>query len=300
MRIFLTGATGFIGSRIAPLLVAAGHEVLGLTRSDAGAEALARIGAQAHRGTLEDPDSLAGGAAQADAVIHCAFDHDFSNFVANCEKDRVAIAAMGQAIGAGRGPFIITSGTGIGAPGHGQLATENVLNLEHPNPRTASEVEGEKLRAAGVNVVVMRLPQVHDTQRQGLVSPLIEISRANGVAAYLGDGSNRWAAAHVSDVALLYKLAVEQGRSGERFHAVDEEGVSARDIATAVGKGLAVPVKSVTPDQAAEHFGWMAMFAGMDMPASSAWTRARLGWTPKGPGLIADLEKMDYGVTREG
>jgi nucleoside-diphosphate-sugar epimerase len=300
MRIFLTGATGFIGSRIAPLLVSAGHQVLGLTRSDAGAEALAMIGAEAHRGTLEDPDSLASGAAQADAVIHCAFDHDFSNFVANCGKDRVAIAAMGKAIGAGRGPFIITSGTGIGAPGHGQLATEDVFNLDHPNPRIASEVEGEKLRAAGVNVVVVRLPQVHDTERQGLVSPLIEICRAKGSAAYLGDGSNRWAAAHVSDVALLYKLAVEQGRSGERFHAVDEEGVSARDIATAVGKGLGVPVKSVSPDEAAEHFGWMAMFASLDMPASSAWTRERLGWTPKGPGLIADLEKMDYGLAREG
>ncbi|HWE47869.1 MAG TPA: SDR family oxidoreductase [Caulobacteraceae bacterium] len=296
MRIFLTGATGFIGSQITPLLLGAGHKVLGLTRSDAGAEALRKAGAEPHRGTLEDPDSLADGALQADAVIHCAFDHDFSNFMANCEKDRRAIAAMGAVLKGTDKPFVITSGTGMGAAAPGQLATEAVFHRHNPNPRAASEIEGEKQRAEGVKVVVMRLPQVHDTQKQGLVSPFIEIARAKGVSAYVGDGANRWPGAHVCDVALLYKLAVEQGQAGERFHAVDEEGVAARDIATVVGKGLGVPVKSLNPDQAAEHFGWMGLFVGMDMPASSAWTRERLGWTPEGPGIIADLEQMDYGV----
>ncbi|HEY3814636.1 MAG TPA: SDR family oxidoreductase [Caulobacteraceae bacterium] len=296
MRIFLTGATGFIGAHVTPLLLAGGHKVLGLTRSDAGAQALRKAGTEVHRGTLEDVDSLADGALQADATIHCAFDHDFSNFVANCEKDRRAIAAMGAVLKGTDKPFVITSGTGIGAPGHGQMAVEDVMNLEHPNPRTASEVEGARLAADGVKVIVMRLPQVHDTRKQGLVSPLIEIARATGLSAYVGDGANRWPAAHVSDVALLYKLAVEQGRGGERFHAVDEEGVSAHDFAQAIGQGLGVPVKSLSPDEAAAHFGWMSLFAGLDMPASSAWTRQRLGWTPKGPGILADLAEMDYGA----
>jgi nucleoside-diphosphate-sugar epimerase len=229
MRVFLTGATGFIGSRLVPELLAAGHSVLGLTRSDAGAKALTQAGAEPYRGTLEDPDSLGAGAAQADAVIHCAFDHDFSNFVANCEKDARAIRAMGEALKGSQKLMLITSGTGIGAPGPGQPATEDVFNPHHPNPRILSEKTGAELSAAGVKVAVMRLPQVHDTQRQGLVSPYVVIAKQRGVAAYIGEGRNRWPAAHVSDVVKLYRLAIEQGRPGERFHAVDEEvGVGSR------------------------------------------------------------------------
>ena len=294
MRIFLTGATGFIGSRIVPELLAAGHSVLGMTRSDAGAKALADAGVEPYQAMLEDPATVAAGAAQADAVIHTAFDHDFSNFVANCEKDRKVILAMGEALKGSDRPIVITSGTGFGAAEHGKLATEDVANFDHPNPRSVSELTGEKLLQAGVKVLVMRLPQVHDTLRQGLVSSYITNAKQKGAAVYVGEGLNRWAAAHVADVARLYKLAIEQGKAGERFHAVDEEGVSARDIAGAVGSGLGLPVLSMTPEQSGEHFGWLAMFMDMDMPASSAWTRGRLGWTPSGPGMIADLRGMDY------
>lgn len=296
MRVFVTGATGFIGSLIVRELLDAGHQVLGLTRSDAGVRALVEAGAEPHRGTLEDPASLSRGAEQADAVIHTAFDHDFSNFLANCEKDRRAIAALGGALAGSDRPLVITSGTGMGSQTPGQVATEQVINADNPNPRVASELAGLEMAEKGVKVVVVRLPQVHDTRRQGLVSPYITIAREKGVAAYVGEGANRWPAAHVSDVARLYRLAVEQGRAGERFHAVAEEGIAARDIAAVVGRGLGVPVVSLPPEQTGEHFGWMGLFAAMDLPASSAWTRQRLGWTPTGPGLIADLERMDYGA----
>lgn len=296
MRIFLTGATGFIGSHIIPELIGAGHQVIGLTRSDAGAKALAAAGVEPYRGTLEAPEGLTAAATRADAVIHTAFDHDFSNFMANCEKDQRVIRALGQALAHTGKPLVITSGTGMGTAEPGKLATEDVINIDNPNPRVASELAGLEMSEAGAKVVVMRLPQVHDTRKQGLVSPLIEITREKGVSAYIGDGANSWAAAHVVDVALLYRLAVEQGEAGERFHAVDEEGVSAREIATAVGEGLGVPVVSLSPEQAMAHFGWFGMFAGFDMPASSAWTRQRLGWRPEGPGLIADLRRMDYGT----
>jgi nucleoside-diphosphate-sugar epimerase len=296
MRIFLTGATGFIGSLIVRELLGAGHQVLGLTRSDAGAQALVAAGAEPHRGALEDLESLSRGAAQADAVIHTAFDHDFSNFLANCEKDQRAIRALGAALAGSDRPLVITSGVGMGSAEPGRLATEDVINADNPNPRVASELAGHEMAAAGVKVVVVRLPQVHDTRRQGLVTPFVMIAREKGVAAYVGEGRNRLSAAHVSDVARLYRLAVEQGRAGERFHAVAEEGVQVRDIAAVVGNGLGVPVISLPPEQAMEHFGWLGMFVGMDLPASSAWTRERLGWTPTGPGLIADLQQMDYGA----
>lgn len=296
MRVFLTGATGFIGSAIVPELLKAGHQVLGLTRSDAGAQALAAAGAQVHRGSLEDPDSLRAGAAQADGVIHCAFDHDFSNFAANCQKDSRAIRALGSVLAGSDRPLVITSGTGMGDPGDGRPATEDVFNLDHPNPRSASEVAGAAALAAGVNVSVMRLPQVHDTLRQGLVTYTVAIAREKGVSAYVGDGLNRWPAAPVLDVARLYRLALERARAGARYHAVAEEGVTAREIAEVVGAGLKVPAVSLTPEEAADHFGWMAMFASLDMPASSAWTRGTLGWSPTGPTLIADLKAMDYGV----
>ena len=294
MRVFLTGATGFIGSRVLPELIAAGHQVLGLARSDAGARWLQEAGADVHRGTLEDPDSLAGGAAQADAVIHTAFDHDFSQFVANCQKDRRVIAAMGQVLAGSDRPLIITSGTGIGSPGPGRLATEDVVDWAHPVPRIASEQEGAEQGARGVSVAVMRLPQVHDTVRQGLITPLGELARAKGVSAYVGDGANRWPAAHVTDVARLYRLALERHEAGARYHAVAEEGMPLRRIAEAIGAGLGVPAVWLPPAAAPGHFGWRAGFAGLDLPASSAWTRERLGWQPAGPGLMADLGAMDY------
>ena len=294
MRVFLTGATGFIGSRIVPELLAAGHEVLGLTRSDAGARALEAAGAQVHRGDLEEPDTLRAGADQADAVIHTAFDHDFSNFVANCEKDRRVIEAMGAALKGSSRPLLITSGTGIGNPESGGPATEDVLNRNHPNPRAASELAGQALLDAGVNIVSMRLPQVHDTVKQGLVSPFIDLSKAKGVVAYIGEGINRWPAAHVLDVAKLYVLAVERSAPGARYHAVAEEGIPVRDIAEVVGAGLNLPVISLTPEEAPAHFDWLTMFAGLDLPASSAKTRELLGWEPTGPGLIEDLKHMDY------
>ncbi|MET0504144.1 MAG: SDR family oxidoreductase [Luteibacter sp.] len=294
MRIFLTGATGFIGSRIVPELLEAGHQVLGMTRSDAGAEALRAAGAEVHRGQLEDLDSLRAGAAQSDAVIHTAFDHDFSNFVANCEKDRQAIKALGSALMGSDRPLLITSGTGMGASVPGKPATEDVFNVDHPNPRTASEVAGNELLQAGVAVSVVRLPQVHDTVRQGLISPLLDVARAKGVSAYVGAGQNRWPAAHVLDVARLYRLAIEQCKPGTRYNAVDEEGISARDIAETLAAGLGVPAKSIAPEEAAAHFGWLGAFVGLDLSASSAWTRQALGWEPTGPTLLEDLKRMDY------
>ena len=296
MRVFLTGATGFIGSRIVPELLARGHRVLGMTRSEAGASALAAAGAEAHRGDLGEPQTLADGAAKSDAVIHCAFDHDFSNFVANCEKDVRVIKAMGEALKGSDKPLLITSGTGVGSPGPGQLAREDVFDTSHPNPRIASELAGQELLAAGVNVSVMRLPQVHDPVKQGLITPLLDGIRQKGVAGYVGDGQNRWPAAHVSDVARLYVLAIERAEAGARYHAVAEEGISAKTIAETLAQGLRIPAVSVPPDKVVDHFGWMAMFVGLDMPASSAWTRKTLSWDPTGPDLISDLSRMDYGV----
>jgi nucleoside-diphosphate-sugar epimerase len=293
MRIFLTGATGFIGSKIIPELIEAGHQVLGLTRSDAGAKQLTAAGAEVHRGDLEDPTTLRRGAEKADAVIHCAFDHDFSRFVENCQKDQRNILAMGEALVGSKRPLIVTSGTGMGSRGPGELASEDVFDASHANPRKISEETGAVVAARGVNVSYVRLPQVHDTKKQGLISPLIEISRAKGRLAYVGEGKNRWAAAHVSDVARLYKLAIERAEPGARYNAVGEEGVTAKDISEALGRSLKLPVVSLTGDEVAAHFGWMAMFAGVDMPASNAITRKKLGWTPVGPGLIADLDRLE-------
>ena len=294
MRIFLTGATGFIGSAILPELIGAGHQVIGLTRTDAGAATLVATGARPHRGDLEDLDSLREGAAQSDGVIHTAFDHDFSRFAANCEKDARAIGALGEALAGSRRLLVITSGVGLGGGVPGQPASEDVFDEAHSIPRIASERAGRLAGKAGVAVSVMRLPQVHDPVKQGLISPLIELARAKGVSAYVGAGDNRWPAAHVSDVARLYRLAFEKGEAGSVYNAVDEEGVSVRDIAEVIGRGLNVPVKALAPGEAAAHFGWLAPFAGMDMPASSALTRERLGWRPTGASLLADLAAMRY------
>ena len=294
MRVFLTGATGFIGSRIVPELLAAGHQVLGLTRSEAGVRSLAAVGAEAHRGDIEDLDSLRDGAAKSDAVIHTAFDHNFSNFVANCEKDKRVIEALGGALAGSDRLLIITSGVGMGSAERGQPAKEDVFNADHPNPRILSELTGAAMAEKGVKVSVVRLPQVHDTVKQGLITPLIAQTRAKGVSAYIGEGRNRWSAAHVLDVAKLYRLALEKQEAGVRYNAVAEEGIAVREIAEVIGAGLNVPVVSLSPEEAAEHFGWLAMFAGLDLPASNAWTCKHLGWRPTGPGLIADLKRMDY------
>jgi len=294
MRVFVTGATGFIGSAIVPELINAGHQVLGMARSGEGAAKLVAAGAEVHQGTLEDLDSLRSGAAKADGVIHAAFDHNFSNFVANCEKDGRAIEAFGAALAGSNRPLVITSGTGVGNAVPGKPATEDVFNANHPNPRIASELAGAAVLASGVSVSVVRLPQVHDTRKQGLITPFIEITRRKGVCGYAGDGSNRWPAAHVSDVARLYRLALEKQEAGSRYHAVAEEGVPVRTIAEVIGRGLKLPLRALSPDEAAEHFGWLAMFAGLDLTASSALTRERLQWNPTGPGLVADLEQMQW------
>ena len=296
MRVFVTGATGFIGSAVVADLIAAGHQVLGLTRSDAGAKALAAAGAEVHRGTLEGLEGLKRGAAQSDGVIHTAFNHDFSTYVANCEADRVVIEALGSALVGSARPLIVTSGTGmISTPG--RAATEE--DPPAPSslvPRAASEEAAAALAAQGVNASVMRLPQVHDTEKQGLVTYAIAVAREKGVSAYVGDGRNRWPAAHVSDTAPLYRLALQKAQPGARYHAVAEEGVATRDIAETVAKRLGIPAVSISPEDAPAHFGWMAMFAGLDLPASSALTRERLGWRPTGPSLIADLEQLRVGA----
>ena len=294
MRVFVTGSTGFIGSTIVSELVNTGHQVLGLTRSDAGAQSLIAAGAEVHRGHLEDMESLRSGAVKADGVIHCAFNHDFSKFVANCEMDRRAIETLGAALAGSDRPLIITSGTGMGSAAPGQPATENHFDPSHPNPRVASELAGASLSARGVNVSVVRLPQVHNRIKQGLITYAIAVAREKGVSAYVGDGLNRWPAAHVLDAARLYRLALEKREAGARYHAVAEEGVPVRDIAEVVGRGLKVPVVALSPEEAAGHFGWLAAFVGWDLLASSAQTQARLGWRPTGPGLIADLEQMRY------
>jgi len=292
MRVFVTGATGFIGSRIVRELIDAGHRVLGLTRSDAGAQSLIAAGAEVHRGSLEDLESLRSGAAQAEAVIHTAFNHDFSKFAANCEDDKRAIEALGDALAGSNRTLIVTSGIGALAPG--RLATEDIEVTLHPAMPRVSEQTALAQVARGVNVSVVRLPQVHDTLKQGLVSYTIQLAREKGVSPYIGEGFNRWAAAHVLDVAHLYRLALEKREPGARYHAVAEEGLSMREIAEVIGRGLKVPVVSITPEEASAHFGWLAIFAGLDMPASSAQTREKLGWSPTGPGLITDLENMRY------
>lgn len=295
MRVFLTGATGFIGSAIIPELLRNGHQVLGLARSDEGAKSLTAAGAKVHRGDVENLESLRSGAAQANAVMHLAFIHDFSKFQENCEIDRRAIEVLGDALVGTKKLLIVTSGTGISSAGTGVPTTESDPPVSLSTiPRAATEEAANAVAARGVKVAIVRLPQVHDTARQGLVSYAIQVARQKGRAAYVGEGRNRWAAVHVSDAARLYRLALEKDEGGVRYHAVGEEGVSARDIAEAIGHGLKIPVVSLTPEQGSAHFGWLAHFIAWDMPASSAKTRAKLGWNPSGPDLITDLRNMNY------
>jgi len=292
MKVFITGATGFIGSAVVKEMISAGHEVLGLARSDAGAKSLAAAGAQVRRGDLADLESLRSGAATCDAVIHTAFVHDWSKFAQSCELDKRAIETIGAVLeGSGR-PFIVSSGVGVA---QGRAATENDPPLPaSPSLPRASEVTALALMERGVHASVMRLPQVHDTVKQGLVTPLVAVARAKGVSGYVGEGHNRWPAAHVLDVARLYRLALEKGAAGARYHAVAEEGVPLKDIAAAIGRGLNLPVTSISPEQAQEHFGFFGFFVGRDSPVSSARTREQLGWKPTGPGLLTDLGNMRY------
>jgi nucleoside-diphosphate-sugar epimerase len=294
MRVFVTGATGFIGSAVVPELLKAGHQVLGLTRSDAGAKALAAAGAEVHRGSLEDLESLRRGAADSDGVIHLAFIHDLSKFKENCEIDKRAIEALGSVLAGSDRPLIVASGTGgLSAPG--QVATEeHVVPAKSPFPRVSEQTA---LSLKGVSASIMRLPQVHDTVKQGLVTYAIAVAREKGVSAYVGNGANRWPAAHISDVGHLYRLALEKHEAGAKYHAVAEEGVPLREIAEVIGRGLKVPVKSIRPEEAPAHFGWLGMFASLDFPASSTITREKLGWHPTGPRLIADLIRMNYSPT---
>ena len=292
MRVFLTGSTGFIGSHIVPELVGAGHQVLGLTRSNAGAKALTNAGAEAHRGDIEDIDSLRNGAAACDAVIHTAFDHDFAHFVENCQKDARVIEALGSVLEGSNRPIVITSTTAIGSIKPGVPAVEGCFDPNHLNPRVTSELAGRALSERGVNVSVVRLSQVHDTEKQGLVTGAVELARKSSVSAYVGDGANLWSAVHVADAARLFRLALERHEAGSRYHATAEQGIPFRDIAAAVGATLGVPIKSVTPDEAKGHFTWLAAFVGKDMSASSALTQERLGWRPTGPGLLADIAAM--------
>ena len=289
MRVFLTGATGFIGLNILAELIAGGHQVLGLTRSNAGGAALVAAGAQAHRGDIEDLQSLRSGAAGCDAVIHTAFDHDFAHFVENCQKDKLAIEALGSVLAGSDRPVVITSGTAMGSAKPGEPATEDQFNAGYPNPRVASELAGRALSERGVNVSVLRLSQIHDTRKQGLVTEVIGLARRTGVSAYVGEGLNCWSAAHVSDTAHLFRLALERQQPGARYHATAEAAIPFRDIAQAVGRRVGVPARSISADAAPAHFTWLAAFVGSDLQASSDLTRERLGWRPVGPGLLADI-----------
>jgi nucleoside-diphosphate-sugar epimerase len=293
MRVFVTGATGFIGSAVVKELTAAGHQVIGVYRSEEKAKALAAAGAEAYRGSIDDPDGLKEGAARSDGVIHLAFNHDFSKFAANCETDRWVIKTLGSVLAGSERPLIVTSGTAIARVPPGQPAIEDAPPVGSQDfPRAASEEAAVSAAADGVNVSVVRLPQVHNPERQGLISPWIMIAREKRVVAYVGEGQNRWPAAHVSDVARLYRLAIEKAERRAVYNAVAEEGVAARDIAETIGGRLKLPVKSITPEEAAFYFGWLAHLAVRDMPASSEQTRKKLGWEPSGPGLIADLEQL--------
>jgi len=292
MRVFVTGAAGFIGTATTKELLANGHQVVGLARSDANAEALKKMGAEVHWGTLQDTDSLQAAAKDADGVIHLAFIHDFSKFMENGQIDARAIEAMGSVLEGTDKPFIVTSGVAMISPG--ELATEDMMRHQQGMPRMSEEAVFA-FKDRGVRAMAVRLPQVHGGEgKAGFIGYLYEVAREKGVSAYVGDGSNRWSAAHRADVARVYRLALEKGTTGRAYHAVADEAVPMRDLADLFARILTVETKSLTPDEVGAHFGWMAMFAGLDMPASSAKTQAELGWKPKEIGVLADLGQPGY------
>jgi nucleoside-diphosphate-sugar epimerase len=292
MRVFVTGATGFVGSAVVQELIKAGHQVVGLARSDAGAESLAAAGAQVHRGDLENLESLQSGAVAADGVIHTAFIHDFSKFAANCEKDRHAIKTLGTALAGTERPLIVTSGTALLPPG--RVSTEDDMPASSI-PRVASEEAAARVAESGVRVSLLRLPPtVHGDGDHGFVPLLIGLAREKGVSAYIGDGLNRWPAVHRLDAAHLYRLALEKNAARACYHAVGEQGVAFRKIAEVIGKRLNVPVVSKSAAEAAAHFGWFAHFAAIDVPASSARTQQLLGWNPQHSELLPDLDRETY------
>jgi nucleoside-diphosphate-sugar epimerase len=294
MRVFVTGATGFIGTELVQELIEAGHQVRGMTRSDAGEEQLRKAGAEVHRATLQDLDGLRRGATGMDAVVHLAFSHDFSTFAKNGDDEQKAIAALGSAMTPGK-LLVVTSGVGLVTGASGNVRTERDPAGETASIPRRPEHAARAVAEKGVHVAIVRLPQVHDTRKQGLVPFLTQAAREKGVSAYVGDGAARWAAAPLKDVAHLYRLAVEKTGVGVTvYNAVQEEGVSLREIAETIGQGLRVPAISIAPEKTTEHFGWLAHFATLDMPASSEWTRKTLGWNPTGPGLIEDLRNMKY------
>ena len=292
MRVFVTGATGFVGSAVVPELIKAGHQVLGLGRSEASGASIRAMGAEVHRGSLEDLESLRSGAAAADGVIHLAFIHDFTNYGPAAEKDARAIEALGAALADSNRPLVVTSGTLL-LQRQGPLATE--LDAPIPSFPRKSEQAAAVAASRGVRVSLLRLPpSVHGDGDHGFVPALIKLAREKGKSAYVGDGFNRWPAVHRLDAARLYRLVLEKGSAGASYHAIGDEGVSFRDIARVIGRRLGVPVVSKSPEEAANHFGWLSHFVGMDSPASSKLTEERLAWRPERLGIIADLERGTY------
>ncbi|QKG57542.1 SDR family oxidoreductase [Hymenobacter sp. BRD128] len=290
MKVFVTGASGFVGAAVVQELQQAGHQVLGLARSDASARALAAAGATVHRGSLDDLDSLGRGAAAADGVIHLAFIHDFSQYQAAAVADQRAIEAMGRVLAGSDRPLVVTSG--LAGLAEGRLATEEDVPT---GGARISEPAALALVPQGVRASVIRLAaSVHDVGDHGFVPYLIGLARQKGEAAYIGEGQNRWPAVHRLDAARLFRLALEQAPAGARYHGAADEGIAFRDIAAVIGRHLHVPVVSKTPEQAADHFGWMARFAALDLAAASALTQQWLGWRPTHPGLLADLEQGHY------